>query len=94
LEILVGVLHELEQDRVNHTNEFVVLKNIPIQTSNNAQQPPPSIPPSPNTNVGFNKMVCNEDDFLSCVKQPLSARILAKIIPKKKSDKFTKFGGM
>ena len=39
-------------------------------------------------------MVSNEDDFLSCLKIPLTARILAKIILGKKSIKFTKFDGM
>jgi len=36
----------------------------------------------------------DEDDFLSCLKRPLTARILDKIIPRKKSVKCTKFNGM
>lgn len=35
LEILVGVLHELQRDRVNCTNEFIILKKVSLQTPHN-----------------------------------------------------------
>ena len=38
--------------------------------------------------------MADEDDFLSYLKRPLTARILAKIILGKLSIKFTKFDGM
>lgn len=36
----------------------------------------------------------DEDDFLCCLNRPLTDRILDKILPGKKSIKFTKFDGM
>ena len=36
----------------------------------------------------------DEDDLLSYLKRPLTTRILAKLLPRKKSIKFTKFNGM
>lgn len=63
---MLGVLHDLEKDRKNKSNEFVGL--------------PPN-PPKPNM-------------ILSCLKRPLTPRLLSKVIPGKKSIKFTKFDGM
>ena len=87
-------MHELQQDRVNRTNEFIILKHIPPQIINNAQQPPPPPTPPPTNNMGINNKESSEYDFLSCLKRPLTTRIIAKVIPRKKSVKFTKFDGI
>lgn len=42
LEILVGVLYELQHDMVNCTNEFAILKYSSLQTPNTPSNPPSS----------------------------------------------------
>jgi len=70
------------------------LKHIPPQIKKIAQQPPSPPPPSPKINVGLSNKESSEDYFLSCLKIPLTTRILAKVIPRKKCVKFTKFDGI
>lgn len=94
---MVDVLHELEKDRINHTNEFVILKGALLHTSNNTQQPnhPPSpTSPSPKITLASQTIVSDEDDFLSYLKRPLTTRFLAKVLLGKKSVKFTRFYGI
>ena len=62
LETLVGVLHELEKDWVNCTNEFNFFKEYSTSHKKNIQQSPPPPPPSPKTNVGLNNIMNDEDD--------------------------------
>ena len=82
------------------------MKEAKLKNTQDPHQISPSLssphtpPPSPRINsANVNNLVpqntlVDENDFLSYLKKPLTDRILAKIIPGKKSVKFTKFDGM
>jgi len=71
------------------------LINVPLKTPYNpSQNLPPPPPPSIKIGIMYHNIQSDEDDFLSYLKRPLTARVLTKIIIGKKSVNFTKFDGM
>ena len=88
-------MNELEYDRFNHIGTFITLEEVefrkiqePHQTSNPPQTPPssPKLNSLNTSHVASQNTRVDEDEFLSYLKRPLTARILAKIISRKKSQ--------